>query len=1014
MRLHHLELTAFGPFGKTERVDFDALGADGLFLLHGRTGAGKTTVLDAVAFALYGTVPGARREGKRLLSDHADPGVAPSVTLEATLGGRRVRIVRSPEYFRPKKRGAGTTKQNAKASLTWLDGDGQNLTRLDEIGDAVGAALGMSADQFFQVVLLPQGEFARFLRADSEERGNLLERLFDTARFGDVEQWFADRRRISAADLESSSIAIDKLLGKISTASGEPEQLDIPPVDWATDILESSRRAQCSATEVLAAARTGAETAKSALARLEATGALQARRDIAERQLSEFRAAAADRASLTRELDRSRGAGPIASIAQDCSAAIASHQAAVRSVAATRRSLAQVDGADSILAQLDSPIESADLVAERALVASAIRGWTTELTVLDELRAVQRRADAEDAAARAVAKEIGAVERKILSLTSAREKLPAAIAAAELAVGTALRASAEVPALEKESARISDAVRAAVELATKRRALAAAEKAFEASRVAHNDSRERLLDLREQRLAGMAAELAVALVDGEACGVCGSVTHPDPARPGHATVTEADEDAAALAEKAAGSIADTRAAERAALVRTVDGLVQASGDRDSAALISELDAATAALTAARADADELDTRRARLGSLRAEDQRIAGEFSEHQSACAALSARREHILRDVEQMRERVAAAVRGGENIDQRTRRLNELIARTTAVHDGRTEASNAAAAVRTLTERLDQQVNASGFASAEEAANAVIPNDRAEKIVEDLAAANDVRAHAEQVLAEPAIAALIGVEPVDAEPARDALARAAAELDSAVAAHAHCTRSTEQVEELTAQLWAAVDRAAPMRAKHDELAALADVVAGRGQNSRKMSLRSYVLASRLEDVAESASIRLHRMSSGRYEFVHSDEAESRGRRGGLGLDIRDDYTGVVRSAKTLSGGESFLASLALALGLADVVAAESGGVVLDTMFIDEGFGTLDADTLESVMGVLDELRAGGRVVGIVSHVDEMRQRIPSRLHVVRERNGSTLQLFAASLLLPSSSVTSSSGSGA
>ncbi|MGB3369997.1 MAG: AAA family ATPase, partial [Rhodococcus sp. (in: high G+C Gram-positive bacteria)] len=147
MRLHKLEVTAFGPFASTETVDFDALGADGLFLLHGQTGAGKTTILDAVAFALYGTVPGARKDGKRFLSDHAAPGAVPTVMLDATLGGRRMRITRSPEFFRPKKRGAGTTKQNAKASLTWLDGTGQNLTRLDEIGDAVGAALGMSADQ---------------------------------------------------------------------------------------------------------------------------------------------------------------------------------------------------------------------------------------------------------------------------------------------------------------------------------------------------------------------------------------------------------------------------------------------------------------------------------------------------------------------------------------------------------------------------------------------------------------------------------------------------------------------------------------------------------------------------------------------------------------------------------------------------------------------------------------------------------------------------------------------------
>jgi exonuclease SbcC len=192
-------------------------------------------------------------------------------------------------------------------------------------------------------------------------------------------------------------------------------------------------------------------------------------------------------------------------------------------------------------------------------------------------------------------------------------------------------------------------------------------------------------------------------------------------------------------------------------------------------------------------------------------------------------------------------------------------------------------------------------------------------------------------------------------------------------------------------------VDRIAPAQRAHEELAALAEVVAGRGENNRRMSLRSYVLAARLEEVAMAGSVRLRRMSAGRYEFVHSDKAGPRGRRGGLGLDIRDDYTGAIRPAKTLSGGETFMASLSLALGLADTVAAESGGLVLDTLFIDEGFGGLDADTLDAVMGVLDELRAGGRVVGVVSHVDEMRQRIPSRLHVLRGRAGSRLQTTVA-----------------
>jgi exonuclease SbcC len=277
-----------------------------------------------------------------------------------------------------------------------------------------------------------------------------------------------------------------------------------------------------------------------------------------------------------------------------------------------------------------------------------------------------------------------------------------------------------------------------------------------------------------------------------------------------------------------------------------------------------------------------------------------------------------------------------------------------------------------------------------------AVRPVARQDEIDARLTAARDAEVGARRILDEPEIAAVADAAPVDLGSVQQAHDAATEAVDVAVAVASEAERRLLDLERFVGQLERAAAAIAPMQAEHEELAALAEVIAGRGQNSRKMSLRSYVLAARLEEVAVSASARLSRMSAGRYSFVHTDEAGPRGRRGGLGLDIRDDYTGVVRSAKTLSGGESFLASLSLALGLADVVAAESGGVVLDTMFIDEGFGTLDADTLDSVMGVLDELRDGGRVVGIVSHVDEMRQRIPSRLHVIRGRTGSTLEVIA------------------
>ena len=996
MRLHKLEITAFGPFARSESVDFDALGADGLFLLHGQTGAGKTTILDAVAFALYGTVPGARKDGKRLLSDHAEPGAVPTVTLDATLGGRRVRIVRSPEFFRPKKRGDGTTKQNAKASLTWLDGSSQNLTRLDEIGDAVGAALGMSADQFFQVVLLPQGEFARFLRADSDERGNLLERLFDTSRFGDIEEWFADARRVSAAQLDSSRIATDKLLGQISTASGEEEQLDVQPVEWASDVLDAARGAYVRSSEVLASARTTSEAAVADLKQLELARDLHARRRIAQEQLAEFHAGASEREALRLEVERSVAAGPVAALASELAAAESMAAMAVRTAARVHQKFEEIDGSSVVLDGLSA--SGRDILADRALVATAVRTWTTEVAALEELRVLARRADAEDRTAKALATELAVVERELGSRRTERSTLPTAITTAETELHAAVEAAAEIPSLEADSARITRAVEAAIELAKTRKRLVVAEKAHHVAVGTYNDARSYTLDLREQRLSGMAAELAMRLVEGEPCGVCGSPTHPDPTHAAESTVTKDDEADAAASERRAGTIAEKKAAEVAALLRARDVLAEQSGDRDSAELIGSLDGITSALTAARAAAAARDRIQARLANLRGEDQRLAASIAELQSTAAGIEARAAQVSMNVREMRSRIADRVDGTTSIDRLLGRLEALIALSTEVLDTRTDAAGKTSAAHDLADRLASLVAESGFASAEEAARAVVTSARAASIEKQLAKANDVRAHAEQVLAEPAIAAVGDDEPVDTEAAKIAVDAAAVELHAAVATHAECKRRTEQLEELTAQLWAAVDRAAPMQARHDELAALADVVAGRGQNARKMSLRSYVLASRLEDVAESASARLRRMSSGRYEFVHSDEAESRGRRGGLGLDIRDDYTGVTRSAKTLSGGESFLASLSLALGLADVVAAESGGVVLDTMFIDEGFGTLDADTLESVMGVLDELRAGGRVVGIVSHVDEMRQRIPSRLHVIRERDGSRLQLFAAS----------------
>ena len=242
MRLHELELTAFGPFAGTETVDLDALGADGLFLVQGDTGAGKTTLLDAVAFALFGRVPGPRNEAKRLRCDRAPADNVTQVRLVATIGGHRLEIIRRPEY-RGRNPAAPAAPCNAArcrsagSAPPRPDSPTEGLTRADEVGDAVIDMLGMSADQFFQVVLLPQGDFARFLRADTGERGDLLERLFDTGRFGRIEDWFAAARREAGARLRDCDEQVRQMVARLAESARVEPPADADP-SWLAQVRD--------------------------------------------------------------------------------------------------------------------------------------------------------------------------------------------------------------------------------------------------------------------------------------------------------------------------------------------------------------------------------------------------------------------------------------------------------------------------------------------------------------------------------------------------------------------------------------------------------------------------------------------------------------------------------------------------------------------------------------------------------------------------------------------------------
>lgn len=323
MRLHGLTLTAFGPFGATQHVDFDALSSAGLFLLHGPTGAGKTSVLDAVCYGLYGAVPGARQSpGTSLRSDHAPAGLPTEVRLELTVGGRRLEITRRPAQPRPKKKGDGFTTEKAQSWLREYDPENgwQALSRShQEIGEEITQLIGMSRDQFCQVVLLPQGDFARFLRADAEARGKLLGRLFDTRRFAAVEERLTELRRtaetqVKAGDEQTLAIA-QRIAQAAGPAAGELPLPDAQPgepglsdgvLEWSAVARSGARERLDIAESVLAAAESRQAAARRELDAARELARLQQRYEETRRRATELEARRPDRDGHQARLERAR------------------------------------------------------------------------------------------------------------------------------------------------------------------------------------------------------------------------------------------------------------------------------------------------------------------------------------------------------------------------------------------------------------------------------------------------------------------------------------------------------------------------------------------------------------------------------------------------------------------------------------------------------------------------------------------------------------------------------------
>ena len=1014
MRPLKLRLQAFGSYVEEQILDFEkALGDAPFVLIHGSTGAGKSTILDAIVFALYGESSGNIRKSTTLRSSTAPPERVTEVEYVFALGRRRYRILRSPAYERMSR--GKMTMRTAKGQLYRLPDEGEDgeelllASNVTDVSDRIGQLIGFDAEQFRQVVLLPQGQFQRFLLAEVKDRSAIMQRIFRTERYQRLEEALLQE----SIDLENAAKEerehIDQMLRSEDLNTSDELRARIAELKEAIDrhaeelkVLEDRQKDARRAREAGAAAEQKLQdlaAAQKRFAEKEAQG--ESVRDFRVRLERAERAhpvlykehTAIDAAALKkRQTDEQRTAETQLKTAQK-----ELHAAQQRREAAEKQEPERTKKAERIQVLTD--------YAERAAQLHTCR------KLAEELRALCVRGE----------ESLKHSARSIEMLSIERKENEDCIAALEKILATREAVQHEQERLKRcqnSAVRMEELNVQAAELSRKE---AAAQKSWQSSVELLTAAKSKLRQMQTLYDLGSAARLAETLADGAPCPVCGALSHPMPAMhtediPSEQVVEEcakAVDSAEQMVQEAAHRLEKIKAEHTSALQScaheqkllreylasdTLESLSQRVQKRDEELRTAQTDHAKRTTQLA-AQKEQMEKLLVDQQAQESEVQKNRDLLHKHEGEQAALEAHlpqeyRDHAQIDAEirRLKEEVAQEKKA---YTEALERANESVAAYARAESTQAAAVRAAeeASQRARTAQTEYAAawNAAGFASEEEYHAAVegkwADSKHLEKVRERLNLYDSERKAAEELFQQAKSAADGCIAP-DME----ALKAAEAAADQAVQEHAREQGSrTERQKTLTRMMGDidALEKAGAARAaRYRVIGKLASVAAAK--TPYLVHFQTYVLRSILSDVIEAANARLIMMSRGRYRLIHGEGGEKR-KWWGLEIDVFDEYTGLPRVSRTLSGGETFLASLALALGLSDVVQHYAGGMHLDMIFIDEGFGSLDSETLDiAIRALLEVQQEGGRLVGIISHVEELRARIPVHLEVLRTANGS------------------------
>jgi exonuclease SbcC len=1015
MRPLELRVKAFGPFADEQIIDFHAISDRTLFLIHGPTGSGKTSILDAICFALYGQTSVSDRPPNTIRSHHADISVQTEVSLSFTLGQKVFRVERIPEQVRPKSRSEGFTRQIASAILFQKSDTPDKpeweilADRWNRVTEKIEEILGFKCDQFRQVVMLPQGEFRKLLNATSQEKQAILAILFKTGRYKHIEDILKEKSKEIKQSYDSISSQIDMYLDSCSCKS----------LDELEETLNSLAHSQVEVNDK----RTKLQVQEEELLKV-----------IAEKQFI-----------LTRfvELESAQSAF-FALQKQQPAIAVMQHNLE-KAVAAS-----QLQPFEQTLAKCNSEIQISSIQLEQNQIAFSacqqrfdetqkrqqeiptlekkreqlsleldrIKNLLPKISRLEEahtafLQAEQKMAVCKDDCA----SQKSHLESVIIALNKLKEnrsKLQVQSGSLELLKVQYREIEARKKTVEKIGqldTQISQVNNTLSILTTHFRTMCT-----------ELESKQHILETLEKlQYEHRAALLALALQDSVPCPVCGSIQHPNPAQ---SDTTLPDEKQIALLKSELKKGELTKESQRAEIGKKEQDLIrlqkehallyEQSGHNDTL----QLEQIDIALKNFESELQNAENASAKLQKISGDIERGEKAQIETEKKIVELSELYNSILQtlsitqtEYKALDTEIPVEYKNASAIAKKQQQIIADITSVTYQINGLRddlekllkEKSFLEATGISINERLKtlnneqtassadfvKQLKFTGFTDETEYKSSIKSDVEITSLRTALDAFNR-QFHSASDRMERALKECANCEKPEIEFYENQLRELKKEIGEAISKQSEIQSQLSQLEQKRSELQKLFQKAKHSENEYAIAASLSDVCSG--NNSMRITFERFVLASLLDDVLAAGTERLAIMSQNRYSLhrakTHLDLRTS----GGLELMVFDSYTGISRPASSLSGGESFLAALSLALGLADVVQSYSGGIVLDTLFIDEGFGSLDSEALDCAFKALSDIGKSGRLVGVISHVSELKERIDTRLELVNGKHGSSV----------------------